>query len=969
MADAALPDGGPGIAPRADAARPADAAPLDSGPQDAGAAGVDAAVCVPETCDGLDEDCDGELDEDFDVGLSCVAVEDGCELRGVFRCVAPFAAECLVEAEPPELCNERDDDCDGETDEGYALGEACEAGLGRCFGEGTTVCGGGMEVVCSADVRVPTVELCNSLDDDCDGTVDEEPDGALDFGKDCEAGVGACLREGLTSCPGDRGGVFFEGIQQDLPEREVLTGGFELCYRGFYDDPPGPETALDDILAACDGEILMMGCRPEGAEDLTLAAMGERAVVLTDLGDERAPGNLHNGANWYFARSWSWGFAPPDAGLHRETCDVAADNVDRRMCWHTAGGTLNGGYRCGARLPVGVPRYERLIYHRDGTLEGDGLVCDIAPGEPAPEACNVADDDCDGVVDEDTALGGVCDEGVGFCEAGTVACSPEGPVCDVAPRAGSAEACNGVDDDCDGETDEGLGAAEGIGAPCEVGVGACARAGEAFCPPDAGGGLFFSGVQQALPERTILDGGFERCWTGRYADPAAESDPIDDILAACDGDVLLMGCGEPDAATLRVAAMGERDAVLADTGDALDPQNAHNDVSWYFARSWSWGFGPTGEPMHRRTCDTEGAAADRRMCWHTAGGRIDGGYRCGDRLEGAGSTVERRIYHRRGTLEGSGLACDAVPGAPAEETCNGVDDDCDGAVDEGTELGAPCEDGVGFCEAGTWTCDADGPRCEVSPRAPSDEVCNGRDDDCDGETDEALAPELGVGGACTSGVGACETDGALSCPAEPVTGLRLEGVQRALPEDALLRGGFEPCWSGLYHEPRRDESIADILEACDGPVLAMACRPVGSETLTVAAMGARSAVLLDTGDARDPDNTHNGVRWYFDESWSWGFAPAGVPLFRLTCDTALEDAAGRMCWHTAGGGVDGGLRCGEATPNADAPYERLIYHRGGRLEGDGLACDASPGEPGDEICNAVDDDCDGAADEGLDCPE
>lgn len=67
-----------------------------------------------------------------------------------------------------------------------------------------------------------------------------------------------------------------------------------------------------------------------------------------------------------------------------------------------------------------------------------------------------------------------------------------------------------------------------------------------------------------------------------------------------------------------------------------------------------------------------------------------------------------------------------MPGEPVSETCNGIDDDCDGTVDED---GAPASCGVGACErAGD---------CEnaCTPGEPSPETCNGIDDDCDGVID------------------------------------------------------------------------------------------------------------------------------------------------------------------------------------------------------------------------------------------
>jgi hypothetical protein len=116
-----------------------------------------------------------------------------------------------------------------------------------------------------------------------------------------------------------------------------------------------------------------------------------------------------------------------------------------------------------------------------------------------------------------------------------------------------------------------------------------------------------------------------------------------------------------------------------------------------------------------------------------------------------------------------GAECDAVAGSPTSETCNSIDDDCDGETDEGFDLGQPCTVGVGACQAsGVTVCkpDGSGVQCGATPGIPGPELCGtGIDEDCDFFIDEGF----GVGASCRVGVGACENIGVLACSADRLT--------------------------------------------------------------------------------------------------------------------------------------------------------------------------------------------------------
>jgi Notch-like protein len=82
---------------------------------------------------------------------------------------------------------------------------------------------------------------------------------------------------------------------------------------------------------------------------------------------------------------------------------------------------------------------------------------------------------------------------------------------------------------------------------------------------------------------------------------------------------------------------------------------------------------------------------------------------------------------------------------PAVETCNNIDDDCDGMVDDGIAescyTGPAGTSGVGICRNGSRSCVGGvfGALCP-GEQVPRVEVCNGLDDDCDGWSTRASAP-------------------------------------------------------------------------------------------------------------------------------------------------------------------------------------------------------------------------------------
>ena len=135
------------------------------------------AACTPpaEVCNGIDDDCRRGCDDGFPCCAgSPVACTTTCDSTGTGACSAtcgiPAAAGCTP---PAESCNGHDDDCDGSTDEGFtcAVGSpvACTA---TCGTTGSGPCTTSCEPPPASDCAPPS-ELCNGIDDDCDTTTDE----------------------------------------------------------------------------------------------------------------------------------------------------------------------------------------------------------------------------------------------------------------------------------------------------------------------------------------------------------------------------------------------------------------------------------------------------------------------------------------------------------------------------------------------------------------------------------------------------------------------------------------------------------------------------------------------------------------------------------------------------------------------------------------------------------------------------
>lgn len=474
---------------------------IDWGPADGGSVDGDGGslvelppvpldACIPnngaiEICDSIDNDCDGKIDEGFEFannpnhcgscGVSCAypqaygLCEEGvCALGDCFPgwsnldenidngCEIP----CEISHGGLEVCDEEDNDCDGEVDEVFD------------FMVDPEHCGG-----CGKNCQLPKVEEAGCVEGSCAIMA-------------CEAGWTDEDENPLTGCESNcvLVGVGLEICDQiDNDCNGITDDGFDLKNDNTNCGSCGVSCQFNHGYGLCsEGECNLVGCEPGWVNQDESMNNGCESECSESQGGVELCDGLDNDCDGGVDEPFRDVLGIYNVHLdHCGACDQVCSLPNASVSCSEDGSCMLTNCLVG--------------WHDLNSDPGDGCEYGCIPTGQELDLCNMLDDDCDGVIDEDASAEGNCYPFAsgciqtsptepwvckGQCTPGAMSCV-DGLVQCAGHVGPQPEICDGEDNDCDGGVDEGYnlstdpahcGSCEGNcfdGAPPNTQVGGC----------------------------------------------------------------------------------------------------------------------------------------------------------------------------------------------------------------------------------------------------------------------------------------------------------------------------------------------------------------------------------------------------------------------------------------------------------------------------------------------------------------
>ena len=382
---------------------------------------------LDDTCDYVDDDCDGQLSEDWVAPLVAECPDQGgcAGVGGVTECIDNWLYVSGCNYIPaPEVCDGIDNNCDWIVDNGTFPAEICDGVDNNCDG--------------TIDNGTFPAELCNGVDDDCDGLTDL--------------------------------------ADPSMPRGEEMCDGRDNDCDGLVDalDPSMAVPACEQQSGVCQG-----------------AQKTRSMCVTVDYGwgaftqwDFCGPAQYLPHAFYNFTDGQG---LPASYSYYDWTCDGVDNNCDGRVDEAYFGEPTT----CGVGVCVSQGQMECFSFSGPefGTIAYESPVCTPNSAAITDEICDGLDNDCDGLVDQldpdlvvpdcESELGVCADrkKPLALCAAdlGWQSCGPADYAYVAFPDYRLDNDCDGEDNDCDGVADDGF-----VGYPvvCE---GGCSALGSVAC--------------------------------------------------------------------------------------------------------------------------------------------------------------------------------------------------------------------------------------------------------------------------------------------------------------------------------------------------------------------------------------------------------------------------------------------------------------------------------------------------------